>query len=253
MSEINLDDFPDLPEDYIEQQAEELLSRYSSPSGSEIKPPIPAEVIAEQLLGYEIEITDEGLFSDPDYLGGIVFEDRVIQVNSEVESHEGRYNFTIAHEIGHHILHKKFYSDNKEENTKHTMCRETGSKPLAEQQADRFAAALLMPGENVRDAYARTLKSHKKLSSKTTPRALRAFAAAVLKAGGFTNVSNTAMVNRLIDLGLVSGVNYQTGTPQDFFRRDGYPRTGSVSQTLRWVMKLLLHPLRTLKQLRNRK
>ena len=85
MSEINLDDFPDLSEDYIEQQAEDLLRRYSSSTGSETRPPISAEVIAEQLLGYEIEITDEGLFSDPDYLGGIVFEDAVIKVNSSVE------------------------------------------------------------------------------------------------------------------------------------------------------------------------
>ena len=100
MSEINLDEFPDLSEDYIEQQAEELLTRYSSSTGSDTNPPISAEVIAEQLLGYEIEITDEGLFSDPDYLGGIVFEDAVIKVNSSVEAHEGRYNFTIAHEIG---------------------------------------------------------------------------------------------------------------------------------------------------------
>ena len=250
MSEINLDDFPDLSEDYIEQQAEDLLRRYSSSTGTETSPPISAELIAEQLLGYEIEITDEGLFSDPDYLGGIVFEDAVIKVNSSVEAHEGRYNFTIAHEIGHHVLHKQFYLDNRNENTGNIICRETGSKPLVEQQADRFAAALLMPDALVRDAYSRTLKSHPKLSSKKTLRALRAFAAAVLKAGEFTNVSNTAMVNRLIDLRLVSGAKYQTGTPQDFYRREGYPRTGSISQTLRWVTYMLLHPLRTLKQLR---
>ena len=92
--------------------------------------------------------------------------------------------------------------------------------------------------------------NHHPNSSKKTLRALRAFAAAVLKAGGFANVSNTAMVNRLIDLRLVSGAKYQTGTPQDFYRGEGYPRTGSISQTLRWVTYMLLHPLRTLKQLR---
>ena len=35
--------------------------------------------------------------------------------------------------------------------------------------------------------------------------ALRALAGGVLVIGGFSNVSNTAMVNRLIDLRLVSG------------------------------------------------
>ena len=39
MSEINLDDFPDLSEDYIEQQAEDLLKRYTSSTGTETSPP----------------------------------------------------------------------------------------------------------------------------------------------------------------------------------------------------------------------
>jgi hypothetical protein len=50
----------------------------------------------------------------------------------------------------------------------------------------------------------------------------------VLVIGGFSNVSNTAMVNRLVDLRLVSGAKYQTGTPQDFLRK---------TPGLRWVIK----------------
>ena len=47
-------------------------------------------------------------------------------------------------------------------------------------------------------------------------------AAKVIERGGFSNVSNTAMANRLITLGYASAAVYQTGTPQDFRRGSGY-------------------------------
>ena len=43
--------------------------------------PVPIERIAQSHLGYDIEITDEGLFEDPDFLGGIHFNDKLIQIN----------------------------------------------------------------------------------------------------------------------------------------------------------------------------
>ena len=49
-------------------------------------------------------------------------------------------------------------------------------------------------------------------------RALRATAGKVIRAGGFSNVSNTAMANRLITLGYARGVDYQTGTGIDLMR-----------------------------------
>ena len=75
------------------------------------------------------------------------------------------------------------------------MCRETGDKPLVEQQADRFAAALLMPEQNVRAAFAQTVDGSLP-STNPTAQAPRALAAGVVeKKGRFTNVSTTAMVN----------------------------------------------------------
>ena len=62
--------------------------------------PIPIEDIAEHYLGYSIDFADDGLFSDPDILGGIDFEENKIYVNASVEDHDGRYCFTIAHEVG---------------------------------------------------------------------------------------------------------------------------------------------------------
>ena len=49
------------------------------------------------------------LFSDPEFLGGINFDKNEIYVNVAIENHDGRYAFTVAHEIGHHVLHKEVY------------------------------------------------------------------------------------------------------------------------------------------------
>jgi len=219
-------EFPLLSDDTIESHAHETLVGFYSWLGRDISMPVQAEVMAEQYLGYDIEVTNEGLFSNPDYLGGIVFDGNVIKINAAAETNEGRYNFTLAHEVGHHGLHRALFPEQQTE-THNILCRETGDKPLVEQQADRFAAALLMPESFVRAAFAQLNEGSLPKSAPNT-RALRALAGSVLAIGGFSNVSNTAMVNRMIDLRLVSGAKYQTGTPQDFLRK---------TPSLRWVIK----------------
>ena len=241
--------YPHLADETIEAKASELLTQYSEWAKEAVSVPVPAEVIAEQFLGYELDITNEGIFSDPDYMGGVLFNEHIIKINSALENHEGRYNFTIAHEIGHHVLHREHYI---RQNENQIMCRGTGEKPMVEQQADRFAAALLMPEKNVREAFSLATADGSLPFAKPTTQALRALAAGVVAKGQFTNVSNTAMVNRLIDLRIVSGARYQTGTPQDFYRRNG-SAPGLNRQTFSCMMRWLLHPLKTFKQIRNRK
>ena len=162
------------------------------------------EILAEQVLGYDLEITGDGIFQDPNILGGISFEQNTIYVNASVEAHEGRYNFTLAHEIGHHVLHKDLYlalyagQDG-------IMCREQAHKPLVERQADRFAAALLMPASVMRAA------SDDKVKPKHVTQAVE-LAREVQDSAGLEHVSLSAVVNRLIDLGLVANsVPYQSG------------------------------------------
>ena len=132
-----------------------------------------------------------GLFSDPELLGGIDFEQNKIYVNASVHDHDGRYSFTVAHEIGHHVLHKGVYLDNKSSNGE-ILCRDTREKPHIETEADRFAAALLMPNEVVRSAIV-------PIGPKTqvfTIGQARGLASRMVKEFGFDNVSNTAMINR---------------------------------------------------------
>jgi Zn-dependent peptidase ImmA (M78 family) len=218
--------FPPISDATIEAYANQLLADFHAWLRKQVSMPVQVEVIAEQYLGYDIDVTDEGLFCDPNYLGGIVFDDNVIKINAATEAHEGRYNFTLAHEIGHHVMHRTLFLEQQSEIQK-ILCRETGDKPLVEQQADRFAAALLMPESFVRAAFAQLDEGSLPKSAPNT-QALRALAGSMLVIGGFSNVSNTAMINRLIDLRLVSGAKYQTGTPQDFLRK---------TPSLRWVIK----------------
>jgi len=237
-------DFPDLSDHFIEDQAHGLLESFYSKFNQPVTAPVPTELIAEQFLGYSLDIVNDGLFSDPNYLGGIVFEDQVIQISESVESHEGRYNFTIAHEIGHHVLHRDFYYAHADTLDSTVICREAQSKPKIEQQADRFAAALLMPRQHVLDAID-TIDSGLPAHPGSLG-AARGIAHEVIQAGAFSNVSNTAMVNRLIDLKLILDVPYQTGVSQTFFRRNAQGKR-SVRSMTSWTLKKLLYFLKPYK------
>ena len=195
-----------LYDDLIEEAAEGLLERYREFSGKNISP-VPVESIAEHLLGYTLEITDEGLFSDPNFLGGISFETNTIFVNASVEGHEGRYTFTVAHEIGHHVLHKDLYESQVADQSQ-ILCREQKRKPLIERQADRFAAALMMPRVTLLKCDA---VSKQRRVPKTLPQAVD-LANSIKAECGFSNVSLSALVNRLKDLSLISDeIPYQSG------------------------------------------
>jgi Zn-dependent peptidase ImmA (M78 family) len=186
----------------IEIAAETLLEQYRITSKRE-EFPILVENIAEQFLGYSIDITDEGLFSNPKLLGGISFETDTIFVNASIEDHEGRYNFTIAHEIGHHVLHREIFCNGVNIEDK-ILCREVSSKPLVEQQADRFAAALLMPRKDMINATSGQ-------QSKSIYEALKV-ARSVQRKLKIDNVSVSAIINRLKDLNLLhQTIPYQSG------------------------------------------
>lgn len=204
-------DYPQRSTEEIETLADKLIQDYAShvELPSTITPPIPVEDIAEHYLGYSIEITNEGVFADPEMLGGIDFDAKVIFTNVSVEDHDGRYSFTVAHELGHHVLHREAYLQQENVEDAEILCRDASEKPQIEIEADRFAAALLMPSEMIRSALP-AVAPRPKVSSIGQARGL---ASRVIKAGGFANVSNTAMINRLMDLGMISHtIGYQTGT-----------------------------------------
>lgn len=195
----------DIFSDLIEEAAVGLLDGYRDFAGV-FDLPVPVESIAEHFLKYDLEITDQGLFANPSFLGGISFETNTIFVNASIEDHEGRYTFTIAHEIGHHVLHKDLYDELISDRSQ-IMCREEKKKPLIERQADRFAAALMMP----RHAISVEVKRLVQMKPQSLGEALK-LASQLQATSGFRNVSVAALVNRLKDLNLIhDSIPYQTG------------------------------------------
>jgi len=195
-------EFIQLSHDDIEKEAKQFLASFFADRDTLHVLPIPIELIAEHYLGYDIEISDEGIFANPLVLGGIIFDEKKIMVNAATEAHEGRYSFTLAHEVGHHVLHKAIFES---AHNKQMVCREDANKPIEERQADHFAGALLMPEECVRRLY-RSLKIPERHYS---GKAMKVVARRLMTAGGFSNVSNQAMIVRLHQLGLTKETTIQ--------------------------------------------
>ena len=105
----------------------------------EIPLPIPIERWIEGPLEITYGITDLSHLG-AEVLGAADAEEREILIDSKVLDHEGRARFTCAHELGHLVLHGR----------RQTVFEET-AEPFArhrnrlEREADRFAAAFLMP------------------------------------------------------------------------------------------------------------
>jgi len=83
--------------------------------------------------------------------GRIVFGDRksIITVNSQLQF-EGRRRFTIAHELGHHEMHRsslELHSDNQSTLSWFDDKVNRSKKGLQETEANQFASELLMPSE----------------------------------------------------------------------------------------------------------
>jgi hypothetical protein len=131
-------------------RADALRERYLLSYGGD-PVPVNIESIAEDLLGLSIEQS-----WDLEYSGVLLPVERTIVLNArEFARNEAplrRYRFTIAHEVGHWICHclggvpQPIYCRTVHPNPEEGRGRE--------READQFAAALLMPEEAVREAWA---------------------------------------------------------------------------------------------------
>jgi hypothetical protein len=177
---------PFVRDDEIEYQAEALLSSYAKSAGlSRIEAPIPIDEIIQEHLQIRFEIDDlpailteiqirlgtaEPLAVDDvkTVLGATFMDgDGQIIVDEKLEHDAaGRMEFTMAHEVGHWILHRPIYIAKRQqadlfstpERGATVVCRDVGDfvgtkKPRGEIQADRFAGALLAPEDLVTKAF----------------------------------------------------------------------------------------------------
>ena len=115
------------------------------------EPKIVADNIAEFTYGLEIECRNLTQCSEGKVLAAISFSNKVIYLNecfaTELTNYPGRKNFTIAHELGHWLLHQNSAQvclPILEEEV--LICRGLDNKiDDRERQANLFATYLLMP------------------------------------------------------------------------------------------------------------
>jgi Zn-dependent peptidase ImmA (M78 family) len=72
-----------------------------------------------------------------------------------------RQRFTAAHELGHFVLHKDSVGHKNEDNY---LLRSEGMSSRQEAEANRFAAALLMPFDLIEDAMSKGITTPKELA-----------------------------------------------------------------------------------------
>ena len=103
-------------------------------------PPIKSEMIAESYFDLDFDCAELG----NDELAGLNVAEKKIYINEsraeELAANIGLKNFTVAHELGHWVLHRDLIGENS---------------PQMEREADKFATCLLMPENLVREEFAK--------------------------------------------------------------------------------------------------
>ncbi len=119
------------------------------------KQPVNPTLVAEA-LGLDVRAV---LFRDPEMHGRVTKNaDRTVIEVAALDA-ASRRRFTVAHEIGHALLHLKDVPNGSYTDSRTQLFRLANVTPLsdpAETNANQFAAALLMPDEWVRLAHQRT-------------------------------------------------------------------------------------------------
>ncbi|MFN0135699.1 MAG: ImmA/IrrE family metallo-endopeptidase [Phycisphaerae bacterium] len=124
----------------IERKARRTLSYCLHKLGlSEIPLPVPVDRWIETAFDIRFGITDLSHLG-PRVLGASFLREREMLIAEHALSNEGRYRFTCAHELAHFVLHEHVrdqFTDDREP--------EIVFDDEIEREADRFAAAFLMP------------------------------------------------------------------------------------------------------------
>jgi len=203
-----------------------LLAEYGRKYGDVIEPPVPVEAILEGHLELGLDFDDlPSVLGIPDVLGAMWFNERRVIIDQSLDatenpSKEGRYRFTLAHELGHWELHRyQYLADAKQsslfggDGKPSIVCRTRSRKEPVEWQADMFSGYLLMPKEMVFAAWQQRLGSMDPYIAKDEMADLSAKwgladdeqpTVEVAKELARTfNVSGQAMQIRLIGLGLI--------------------------------------------------
>lgn len=215
-----------LRKEEIELAAAETLDSYGRRFGVVSAPPVPVEEILECDLKIDFGLEDlRGGGMGDDVLGAFYMRERKVRVDSSLDptlfpDKEGRFRFTVAHEVGHWQLHRHLFLEDANQDSlfeesaePSVVCRSGYNKPSIEWQADAFAGHLLMPRAMV-------VRAWEEVTGEPTPRVVnevgkvaafsmkqpsqcRSTFVATCTLAQMFGVSRKALWIRLTDLGLV--------------------------------------------------
>lgn len=198
-----------LKKEQIESATLELLHAY----GKRFKPvtaPVPVDEILECHLGLSLELGDlKTVLGVSDALGATWIKAKRVMIDAQLDptenpDKEGRYRFTVAHEIGHWQLHRIYFEMeglqssflSKGKPTPSIVCRSSNAEPM-EVQANLFASFLLMPTHLVEAVWLEEHGSSTAVSAAGATDVVRRMATRM-------KTSNQAMQIRLSDLRLIN-------------------------------------------------
>ncbi len=143
----------------IRSSSEKFLEEFH-PS---LKPPIPIEDIVELAMGIRLSTTQYlKEYLDVDGFIHTNFEEITVDDNT-FNKYPQRTRFTIAHEIGHKILHEKIYKQyeiqNKEDYQRFQNSISEEDHKWLETQANSFAGCVLVPTKPLKEAVSEVFKS----------------------------------------------------------------------------------------------
>lgn len=138
-----------------------LLADYERTHGPVAEPPVPIDEILELHLGLQLEFGElSERLGRPGVLGALFASERCVAIDGHLDPNthphvEGRYRFTLAHEVGHWILHRHLPGVTLVELATEHVSHEQRNRmrQRIEVQANLFASCLLMPRAMVRQVW----------------------------------------------------------------------------------------------------
>ena len=202
--------YPFLREEEIEAAADQLL-HVAFGSSQQVTYPLDLEALVFDHLCEREDLVfcddrDLGWQADDRILGKMRPLRNTILISAHLRwpAERGRYRFTVAHEIGHWVLHRKLFlgaptqpslfangdpvSDELVSLHRHvfSLGKAVGRPPPEEWQANRFAVALLVDGTVLREAFGRRFGAPPLVAHDETesghPRSLREYSRSVATA-----------------------------------------------------------------------
>jgi Zn-dependent peptidase ImmA (M78 family) len=161
-----------LSEEQIERDSVMLLAEYEETAGTPVKLPIPVADITTYHLALQLGFADlhktfgiPMMRDQPDILGAIWVDKEIILIDRSLDpkdnpSIQGRYRFSVGHEIGHWRLHRLYVAKDPNQSALFdvpseptVICRTSQENEPIEWQANFYSSCLLMPRRRVREVW----------------------------------------------------------------------------------------------------